>query len=215
MGYPVIVIDDHELFATSLVMALRGHGFEARQVPVARLPEYLASPPGLVVLDLNLGRDSAGRWCSGVDLVRTLRGQGWKVLVVSGSVDTPGVAAAISEGAIGSVPKSSSFQTLLDTVVAAAAGEPVMSEADRARWLARHRGYQAQERELARRLGRLSGREREVLELLAEGHRAAEIADRFTVSLTTVRTQIRSVLSKLEVGSQLEAVALIRQMPSG
>jgi two-component system, NarL family, response regulator LiaR len=219
MSFPVIVIDDHELFATSLVMALRGHGFDARQVPVARLAEDLASPsarrPGLVVLDLNLGRDPAGRWLSGVDLMRTLRRHGWKVLVVSGSVDTPGVAAAINEGAIGSVPKSSSFQALLDTVVAAAAGEPVMSAVDRARWLARHRGYQAQERELARRLGRLSTREREVLELLAEGHRAAEIADRFTVSLTTVRTQIRSVLSKLEVGSQLEAVALIRQMPSG
>ena len=57
----------------------------------------------------------------------------------------------------------------------------------------------------------LSPREREVLELLAEGHRAVAIAERFVVSLTTVRTQIRSLLAKLEVTSQLEAVALINQ----
>jgi DNA-binding NarL/FixJ family response regulator len=59
------------------------------------------------------------------------------------------------------------------------------------------------------RLGRLSRREREVFELLAQGHNAAKIAERFVVSMTTVRTQIRSGLAKLEVNSQLEAVALI------
>lgn len=215
-GYPVLVIDDHDLFSTSLVMALRGHGFDARQISVDRITESLANlptPGGLVVLDLNLGRDSAGQWVSGVELVRGLCASGWKVLVVSGSIDTPGVAAAIADGAIGSVPKSSSFEALLRTAVTAAAGEPVMTEAERQRWLARHRNYRAQERALARRLGRLSPREREVLELLAEGHRAADIAERFTVSLTTVRTQIRSVLAKLEVNSQLEAVALMRQDP--
>lgn len=37
------------------------------------------------------------------------------------------------------------------------------------------------------------------------------MADHFVVSLATVRTQIRAVLTKLEVGSQLEAVALYRK----
>ncbi|MGH3845877.1 MAG: LuxR C-terminal-related transcriptional regulator, partial [Pseudonocardiaceae bacterium] len=44
-----------------------------------------------------------------------------------------------------------------------------------------------------------------------EGHRAATIADKFVVSLTTVRSQIQSILSKLAVNSQLEAVALLRE----
>ena len=69
----------------------------------------------------------------------------------------------------------------------------------------------AQERALSRRLSRLSAREREVLELLAEGMRAAAIAEHFVVSMPTVRTQIRSILAKLDVSSQLEAVALFRQ----
>jgi DNA-binding NarL/FixJ family response regulator len=213
--YPVLIIDDHELFSTSLRMALRSQGFAAHQVPLARLAQVLSTPcpapAGLVVLDLDLGKDAAGNWVNGADLVGQLRSLGWQVLIVSGSVDKPGVAVAIVAGAMGSVPKSSSFETLLETVAKAASGRPVMTETERQGWLHRHRGYVAQERELSRRLSRLSVREREVLELLAEGHRAVAIAERFVVSLTTVRTQIRSILAKLEVTSQLEAVALVHQ----
>ncbi len=216
--YPVIVIDDHELFSTALTMALRGEGLDARTIPVADLTGMLDGPPGpagLVVLDLDLGRDDRGTYRHGADFVGRLRERNWSVLVVSGSVDQPGVAAAIAGGAIGSVPKSSSFDELLRTIVTAAQGDPVMSEVEHRDWVDQHRRYLARERELSRRLARLSRREREVLELLAEGLRAAAIADRLVVSMPTVRTQIRSVLTKLEVTSQLEAVALLRQQPDG
>lgn len=216
-GYPVLVIDDHELFSTSLRIALRSEGFDAQTLSVTCLQDFFARThpglTGLVVLDLDLGQDADGGYVNGADLVEGLRARGWKVLVVSGSVDRPGVAASIAAGAIGSVPKSRTFDVLLRTVVTAASGEPVMTEAEHHRWLERHRQYLAQERELARRLGRLSPREREVLELLAAGMRAAAIAEHFVVSMPTIRTQIRSILAKLQVGSQLEAVALFRQQP--
>ncbi|WP_345410382.1 LuxR C-terminal-related transcriptional regulator [Actinomycetospora chlora] len=215
--YPVVIIDDHELFSTTLTMALRNEGFDARTLPVAESRSFATRPAihpaGLVVLDLDLSRDADGQYVHGADLVGGLRAAGWKVLVVSGSSDTPGVAAAIAAGAIGSVPKSRSFGVLLGTVMDAAAGVRVMSDAEHQEWLERHRRYLAQERELSRRLARLSSREREVLELLAAGMRAATIAEHFVVSMPTVRTQIRSLLAKLEVGSQLEAVALLRQLP--
>jgi DNA-binding NarL/FixJ family response regulator len=214
--YPVVVIDDHELFSTALTMALRAEGLEAETVPVADLGGLLegpAVPAGLVVLDLDLGRDEQGTYRRGADLVGRLRERNWSVLVVSGSVDRPGVAAAIAGGAIGSVPKSTSFKVLLHTIVTAARREPVMTEVERRDWVDQHRGYLARERALSRRLARLSRREREVLELLAEGLRAAAIADRLVVSMPTVRTQIRSILTKLDVSSQLEAVALLRKQP--
>ena len=214
--YPVVVIDDHELFSTALTMALRGQGLDADTVPVEDLGGLLDGPSteaGLVVLDLDLGRDDQGAYRHGADMVGRLRERNWSVLVVSGSVDQPGVAAAIAGGAIGSVPKSSSFEVLLGTIVTAARGEPVMSTVEHSEWVDRHRRYLARERELSRRLGRLSRREREVLELLAEGQRAAAVAERLVVSMPTVRTQIRSILTKLEVSSQLEAVALLRQHP--
>jgi DNA-binding NarL/FixJ family response regulator len=214
--YPVLVIDDHELFSTTLTMALRAQGLDARRIPVDDLIALAGGRPtseGLVVLDLDLGRNDEGIYLHGADFVGRLRERNWSVLVVSGSVDEPGVAAAIAAGAIGSVPKSSSFKVLLRTISLAARGEPVMSEVDHREWVDRHRRYLARERELSRRLGRLSRREREVLELLAEGLRAAAIADRLVVSMPTVRTQIRSILTKLEVSSQLEAVALVHQQP--
>ena len=69
----------------------------------------------------------------------------------------------------------------------------------------------AREPVLSRRLARLSGREREVLELLAEGCRAAAVAERLVMPVATVRGQIRDILATLEVGSQLEAVALLHR----
>ncbi|SDI09338.1 regulatory protein, luxR family [Actinokineospora alba] len=60
---------------------------------------------------------------------------------------------------------------------------------------------------LQERLDRLTPRERTVLTDLAAGLAAAEIAHREHVSLTTVRTHIRSILLKLNVSSQLAAVA--------
>ena len=55
---------------------------------------------------------------------------------------------------------------------------------------------------------RLTPREREVLAHLCQGHRAARIARLESVALSTIRAHIRSVLQKLGVNSQLQAVAL-------
>jgi DNA-binding CsgD family transcriptional regulator len=54
-----------------------------------------------------------------------------------------------------------------------------------------------------------------LLDLLADGYRAARIAKTFVVSLATVRAQIRAILCKLEVYSQLEAVALLHYSKNG
>jgi DNA-binding NarL/FixJ family response regulator len=130
--------------------------------------------------------------------------------MVSGSDDQAGIAAAIAEGAIGTVPKSSSFERLLHTILAAAQGRPVLTEAERRQWIAVHNEHEKRRRARDERLGSLTTREREVLELLAEGYRADRIAKKFVVSLATVRTQIRSIFTKLDVNSQLQAVAVLR-----
>ncbi|GAA5110859.1 hypothetical protein GCM10023320_03100 [Pseudonocardia adelaidensis] len=76
-GYPVLGIDGHELFRTSLTIALRNVGFNPRTVQVASIPTLLPDgeprAAGLGVLDLDLGQDGAGRWVNGADLVEGLR----------------------------------------------------------------------------------------------------------------------------------------------
>jgi DNA-binding NarL/FixJ family response regulator len=129
-------------------------------------------------------------------------------LVVSDRGGEDRIAAAIAAGAAGVFAKSSSLEDLLTMVLAALAGRPVMTEAQRHGWAVRGRGYRTSQRDQARRFDRLSAREREVLALMTGGQRATAIAEHFVVSMAIVRTQIRAILVKLEVTSQLEAVAL-------
>jgi DNA-binding NarL/FixJ family response regulator len=186
---PVLIIDDHAIVATSLVLALREQGLDARRCPVGSAREVLDEarrhPAGLALVDLDLGDQ-----LEGAALVAPLRAAGWRVLVLTGTTDRSKITAAVEGGALGWVSKAAPFPELVDAVVAATGGGAALPG--------------------ARLLDRLSVRERAVLDRLAAGQRAARIAEEFVVSLATVRSQIRSILTKLEVGSQLEAVALAR-----
>jgi DNA-binding NarL/FixJ family response regulator len=207
----VLIIDDHELVGTSLMLSLRSEGMPAHRCGTADGLAGILAAADLLPAGLDLGRDRAGRSLDGAELVAPLVGQGWRVLILSGSVDQVRIGGALDEGALAWVPKHATFPALLRSVRAAFEGRDVM-EADRRQELVElHRRQTTERRELERRLGRLTQRERAVLEEIAQGHRAQAVADRFVVSLATVRTQIRAILVKLEVGSQLEAVALYRR----
>jgi DNA-binding NarL/FixJ family response regulator len=218
---PVLIVDDHELVATSLVLGLGAEGIAARhRAPRAGgydavLDDAAAGAPGLVLLDLDLGRDAQRRPLDGVRLVEPLRAAGWRVLVLSGSTDRHRIGAALAAGAIGAVPKAAPFPRLLGAVRAALAGLPVMPEEQRRELVEAHERQAAEGADLAARFERLTPREREVLAHLAAGRRAQAVADAFVVSLATVRTQIRSIFGKLEVTSQIEAVALYRKVRRG
>lgn len=221
VGATVLVIDDHELVRTSLVVALRAQGARAQPCRAQTIPEILevaaGFPAGLVILDLDLGLDQHGTRIEGADAVGGLRSMGWRVLVVSGSDlrRRARIAAAIAAGAIGQVPKSAPFATLVEALMRAEAGDLVMTADERRRWVELHRSFVAEGRQRAELLSRLTIREQAVLERLAEGHRAAEIATEFVVSLSTVRSQIRAILAKLQVSSQLSAVAMLRGHDAG
>lgn len=211
----VLIVDDHELVATALALGLRAEGVHARQCTGRGRDDVFAAAaqtdPGLVLLDLDLGRDSRGHPIDGVGLVAPLCTAGWRVLVLSGTSDRARIGAALTEGALAAVPKSAPFPHLLAAVQAALTGAEVMS-ADRRRELMEiHRRRVAEQDDLRARLDLLTQREREVLAHLAAGHRAQAVADAFVVSLATVRSQIRGILAKLGVSSQLEAAALYRR----
>jgi DNA-binding NarL/FixJ family response regulator len=215
----VLIVDDHDLVGTSLAYSLCAEGLRARRAGavdvVGVLAEAAEVPTGLALLDLDLGRDRNGRRFDGVDLVAPLTERGWRCIVLSSTADRARVGAALAAGALAAVPKQAPLPLLLGKVRAALAGLPVMSSDARERLIDSFRTRDAERREISEKLERLTRREREVLAELALGHRAQAVADQYVVSLATVRTQIRSVLSKLEVGSQLEAVALFRRGQSG
>jgi len=214
----ILIVDDHDLVGTSLAVALTAEGLRARRAtgvdPAGILAEAATLRPGLALLDLDLGRDRRGRRRDGVDLVVPLTEQGWCCVVLS-AADRSRVGAALAAGAVAAVPKRAPWPVLLANVRAALDGRVVMNPEIRQELIDSFRTQDAERRDIVEKLGRLTQREREVLAELARGNRAQAVAEQYVVSLATVRTQIRSVLSKLEVGSQLEAVALYRRGQSG
>ena len=116
------------------------------------------------------------------------------------------LARALQAGADAVLGKTMPFPNLIREIMAIPRGQ--LSEAANRYHQVMYEARVA-EQERARRLApfvALTPREEEVLSMLVDGVRADDIAEAAFVSLSTVRSQIRSVLAKLGVGSQLAAV---------
>jgi DNA-binding NarL/FixJ family response regulator len=109
---------------------------------------------------------------------------------------------------VGFLSKRVPFEELLTTVLNVVAHKTVLSASGRYQLMAELRLARASSSQDLAPFKALTPREAAVLDALAQGHRAEAIAAAAVVSVATVRSQIRAVLAKLCVTSQLEAVAL-------
>lgn len=201
----VVIIEDHHLLAASLAAALRAEGCEVEVPPLGdALPVRLrALAPDVGLLDLDLGAHGSGE-----AFLPALVASGCRVLIVSATTDEAIVGGCLARGAVGWIRKTESLDRLLAAVLAVAAGNVVLSDAERARLLRVWREHRDAESVLLAPFLRLSPRERAVLGLLMQGRSVDRIAEASYVSSDTVRTQVRAILTKLGVNSQLEAVAM-------
>lgn len=206
----VLIVDDHELLAESLRITLTADGYDVVVPPVEPGEVYQAAastPPDVVLLDLDLGEVGG----DGAALVEGLAVGGARVVVVSGTLDRLRLAACLESGACGYVSKAAPLDELLGAIRTAAEGGNVMPEARRQDLLAELRQARARRRAEIAPFEDLTGRERFILAQVMDGRSAAEIATGAYVTEATVRTQIRAVLNKLGVRSQLAAVAAARR----
>jgi DNA-binding NarL/FixJ family response regulator len=205
----VLLVEDHRMVGEMMLAALEARGVDAALAPCTSAEDILAEAriyqPNVVVLNIDLS--AAG---SGLDLIRPMVALGANVMVLSGVDDRLQVARCLEAGAVGVVSKTESFSTVLESIRRAAANEAVTSVNDRVRYLTELEQHRRASQAKMAPFEALSRREREVLSLIVEGHKAADIARQSFVSLPTVRSQIRSVLQKLNVNSQMAAVALVR-----
>jgi two-component system nitrate/nitrite response regulator NarL len=206
----ILIIEDHELLAETLRLALTAEGYDVVVPGVERASILVAAAAAtidVVLLDLDLGPIGG----DGSQLVAALATAGRRVVVVSGVEDRMKVASCLEAGACGYVPKSAPLDALVDAVRRACAGEPVMAEVDRLNLLAELRQSRSELRRDLAPFESLTRREQFVLTQIMDGLSAAEIAATAFVSEATVRSQIRGVLIKLGVQSQLAAVAAARR----
>ena len=211
----VALVEDHLLLAQMLCFALEAESFERAMVMIPKeatraselLDSILEGRPEVVLLDLDL--DQVG---SAMPLIAPIAGAGISVCVVTGSSDQTRWGECFANGARAVLPKSSPLEEVVDTVKHTLAGRQVITEAQRYELVQRWYRHRSDEQSTRARFDRLSPREAQVLALLAEGRRVREIASAAFVSEATVRTQVKSILAKLGVSSQIAAIALAKDM---
>ena len=117
------------------------------------------------------------------------------------------LAACLEAGAAGWLGKDAFLDEVVDALATVLAGTPLIGCGTRDAMVDELRIERAGQRRALSPFERLTLRERRVLAALREGMSAEDIAEQHYVALTTVRSQIRAVLQKLGVRSQLAAVA--------
>ena len=194
MPIRILIADDHGVVAEGLkhlveaeadmqVIALVGDGREAVQ-------QARDSQPDVVLMDLSMPE------LNGADATRAIlaRDPKCRVIVLSMYAQREYVRRALKAGAAGYVVKRSAAKEVVEAIRAVHAGQRYLSPRVADVVLEDYSDDKADDP-----LARLSAREREVLQLLAEGRTGAEIAQRLSLSQKTVETYRARLVEKLGI----------------
>jgi DNA-binding NarL/FixJ family response regulator len=205
----VLLVDDQPLLRTGFRMILEsepdivivGEAGDGR----AAVQEARVLQPDVVLMDIrmpHLDGVEATRQITGTDRASTI-----KVLVLTTFDLDEYIIAALKAGASGFLLKDVPPDDLVEAIHIVARGESVVAPTVTRRLLDKFAGSLAvTDREADERLGSLTEREREVLQLMARGMSNGEIAAKLFVSETTVKTHVGNVLSKLTLRDRVQAV---------
>jgi len=201
----VLVVDDHDLFRTGLAVLLRSQpGIEiVAQASGGRMAVRLAEElrPDVVLMDLRMP-DLDGPDATRAILARDPSARVVALTVASGDAD---VAAALEAGACGFLAKDTPIDSIVVAVRAAAEGAVWLSPAAAKVVLRRMRDAEGQPGLDLGPIEQLSGREREVLTLVARGMENEEIAESLSISPRTAKNHVSSILGKLGLPSRVQA----------
>jgi two-component system, NarL family, nitrate/nitrite response regulator NarL len=210
----VVLVDDHASVVQSVAAGLAS----VLDVPVTPIgPEALTSvddvlgrieelAPQLALIDLHLG--ALG---SALPLFPRVVALGTQVVVFTASEDPVTLARALEAGASGLLQKSTGFEAVVERVRDALDGRTLIHDGERLDLAAALRRHRRDEDERLAPFASLTQREGTILQALVDGLTVEQIADRELVSIHTVRTQVKAVLRKVGVSSQVAAVALVHR----
>ncbi len=144
----------------------------------------------------------------GFDLIEELAANGGKVitLVLSASLEPARFARAVEAGASGVLHKAAAIGDIVEAVKRLRAGEALLSPDEVIEMLRMVSRQRQEQLEAQRAIDRLTRREGEVLQALAEGLDSKEIAEKLHITVETERTHMVNILNKLGVHSRLQAL---------
>jgi two-component system NarL family response regulator len=201
----LLVVDDVPLFRAGLASALRDAGFEvvaeagSAEAAVTAAEEH---QPDLVLLDILMPGTS------GLEVVEKISAvaPSASVVLLTASESEEDLLVGVKAGARGYVTKDAPFEELIGALKAVDSGGAAVSPnmagklLDVTRQLLRHQEL------LQSRKPVLTGREIEVLSLVAQGQTSRQIGTLLFISENTVKNHIRNILDKLGLHSRSEAV---------
>ena len=135
------------------------------------------------------------------------------VLMVTMYDDDASVFSAMRAGARGYLLKGAKQDEIQRAIRAAANGEAIFSPAIASRMMTFFANVK--QPKLPRLFPELSNREREILDLIAQGYRNPDIAEKLYLSPKTVRNQVSNILSKLQVADRAQAIIMARDAGLG
>jgi DNA-binding NarL/FixJ family response regulator len=194
----LVLIEDHQALREGLellldregcdVVGTAGTADEGREV-VERLD------PDVALIDIRLGD------ASGIDLTRQLLDADpeRRVVLYTGSSDVELLISGLDSGARGYALKEGTPSELTGALTTVASGGTYVDPRLRPALLSRPS---------TQRVPSLSKREREIIELLAQGMTGEQVAEHLVLSSETVKTHIRNAMGKLEASTRVHAIAI-------
>ncbi|KON80635.1 response regulator transcription factor [Azoarcus sp. PA01] len=188
----IYIVDDDEALRDSLVWLLESSGYRAIAFESAEqfLASYQPAMTGCVVLDVRMPG------MSGFELFEELRRQRstLPVIFITGHGDVPMAVSAVKKGAVDFIEKPFGDRDMLGLVERCLAAEQ------------ESRSKRRLEADTTRRLGSLTQREREVLDLIIAGKLNKQIADVLGISIKTVEVHRARVMEKMGAHSLAQLV---------
>jgi DNA-binding NarL/FixJ family response regulator len=201
----VVIVDDDDLMRAGLKSVLASD--ESVQVVgeagdgVEALESTRASRPDVVLMDVRMPERD------GIAATRELleAAPDVKVLILTTFEEDDYIFGALSAGASGFLLKRTRPEELIAAIHTVAGGDSLLSPSVTRRVIDRM-ARQPPPRASSRKLQLLTPREREVLELVAQGLSNAEIATTFVIEESTVKTHVKRILAKLGLRDRVQAV---------
>ena len=201
MALRIIIADDHRLIRQGLKSLLESQGFEVvGEAEDGRSAVKLVKKldPNAVIIDISMPE------LNGIEATRQIHRETpqVKVIVLSMRSDRQAVLAAFAAGTSGYLLKESAFEEMVIAIKVALEGRTYLSPAI-AHVLVRESIEQWSVS--AEPMGRgISSREREILQLVAEGRSSKEMAESLYVSVKTIETHRKQIMNKLNLHSIAE-----------